>query len=78
MWDNGVPKYLIDTNVFIEAQRLHYGLDFCPAFWIWLEQKYRAGIVASIAAVRDELLAKDDKLAAWVWERDVGFFSERG
>jgi len=25
--------YLVDTNVFIQAKNLHYGFDFCPAFW---------------------------------------------
>ena len=25
--------YLLDANVFISAKNLHYGLDFCPAFW---------------------------------------------
>ena len=28
--------YLLDANVFIQAKNLHYGLDFCPAFWDWL------------------------------------------
>ena len=35
--------YLLDANVFIQAKNLHYGLDFCPAFWDWLiEAKPRA------------------------------------
>ena len=28
--------YLLDANVFIAAKNLHYGFDFCPAFWDWL------------------------------------------
>ena len=28
--------YLLDADVFIRAKNLHYGLDFCPAFWDWL------------------------------------------
>ena len=28
--------YLLDANVFIQAKNLHYGLDFCTAFWDWL------------------------------------------
>lgn len=31
--------YLLDANVFIQAKRLHYGMDFCPAFWDWLIAK---------------------------------------
>jgi len=30
--------YLLDADVFIRAKNLHYGLDFCPAFWDWLTQ----------------------------------------
>ena len=26
--------YFLDANVFIAAKNLHYGLDFCPAFWV--------------------------------------------
>jgi hypothetical protein len=26
----------VHANVFIQAKNLHYGLDFCPAFWDWL------------------------------------------
>lgn len=28
--------YLLDADVFISAKNLHYGFDFCPAFWDWL------------------------------------------
>ncbi len=28
--------YLLDADVFIRAKNLHYGFDFCPAFWEWL------------------------------------------
>ena len=47
--------YLLDANVFIQAKRLHYGMDFCPAFWRWLEQENVAGRVFSIEKVADEL-----------------------
>ena len=38
--------YLIDANVFIQAKNLHYGLDFCPAFWELARQgqHVRAGL----------------------------------
>lgn len=28
-----MTRYLLDTNIFIQAKNLHYGFDFCPAFW---------------------------------------------
>ena len=40
--------YLLDADVFIRAKNLHYGLDFCPAFWEWLTVKHRAGNVYSV------------------------------
>jgi len=48
--------YLLDTNVFIEAKRRHYGLDFCPAFWDWLVRQNVAGMVFSSQRVETELL----------------------
>jgi hypothetical protein len=57
--------YLLDSDVFIQGKNLHYGLDFCPAFWDWLIARNTAGIVFSIEKVGDELLAGADELADW-------------
>ena len=35
--------YLLDANVFIQAKNLHYGLDFCPAFWAGVESSSAGG-----------------------------------
>ncbi len=67
-------KYLLDANVFIAAKNLHYGMDFCAAFWDWLVESNRGRKVFSIEKVKDELEVVDDELAAWVSERDEGFF----
>lgn len=40
--------YLLDANVFISASRLHYGFDFCPAFWDWLVESNQAKRVFAI------------------------------
>lgn len=66
--------YLLDANVFIAAKNLHYGLDFCPAFWDWLIEKQQAGIVHSVEKVRDEVLAVQDELSIWIEQRDPSFF----
>lgn len=66
--------YLLDANVFIQAKNLHYGFDFCPAFWDWLMQQNYAGRVASIEKVADELHAGGDELAEWARNRGDGFF----
>lgn len=57
--------YLLDSNVFISAKNLHYGFDFCPAFWDWLELKGEAGTVRSVEAVYQELMGQSDDLAQW-------------
>lgn len=67
-------SYLLDANVFIQAKNLHYGLDFCPAFWDWLIAHNTAGQVFSIEKVGDELEAGVDDLAKWAAVRGSGFF----
>lgn len=66
--------YLLDANVFIQAKNLHYGLDFCPAFWDWLIAQNSAHQVFSIEKVGDELQAGADELASWAAKRGSGFF----
>lgn len=66
--------YLLDANVFIQAKNLHYGFDFCPAFWDWLIINNKANKVFSIEKVGDEIDAGKDELAIWVSERGAEFF----
>ncbi len=66
--------YLLDANVFIEAKRRHYGMDFCPAFWDWLRESNVSGRVFSIEKVGDELRAGADELADWASVREEDFF----
>ena len=60
--------------MFIQAKNLHYGFDFCPGFWDWLERANDDGRVFSIERVADEITAGDDDLAEWVADRPAGFF----
>jgi hypothetical protein len=66
--------YLIDADIFIAAKNLHYGMDFCPAFWDWLVEANRTGKVVSIEGVRDDLVGIEDDLATWAKARGDGFF----
>ena len=66
--------YLLDANVFIAAKNLHYGLDFCPAFWDWLVVGNESERVFSVEKVGDEVQAVGDELADWAAERGDGFF----
>ncbi len=66
--------YLLDANVFIQAKNLHYGLDFCPAFWDWLIAKNASNEVMSIEKVGDEIDGGADELADWAEQRGSVFF----
>ncbi len=69
-------SYLLDSNVFIQASNLHYGMDFCPAFWEWLEKTNQADEVFSISQVLDELTDGSDELADWAKSKGDVFFKE--
>jgi hypothetical protein len=58
-------SYLLDANVFMSANNLHYGLDFCPAFWDWLVHHGNTASVFSIDKVADEIEAGQDALSEW-------------
>jgi hypothetical protein len=67
-------SYLLDSDVFIQAKNLHYGLDFCPAFWDWLISANAKGLIFSTEKVGDEIQAGADELATWAAGRGDGFF----
>ena len=69
-----MTRFLLDTNIFIQAKNLHYGFDFCPAFCEWLIAQNAAGRIASIDKVGDELQAGGDDLSDWAAARGHAFF----
>jgi predicted nucleic acid-binding protein len=69
-----LTRYLLDSNIFIQAKNLHYGFDFCPAFWEWMIGQNGLGNVASIDKVGDELQAGADDLSDWAAARGSVFF----
>jgi Domain of unknown function (DUF4411) len=72
--------YVLDANVFIQAKNLHYGFDFCPAFWDWMLAAHTDGKVFSIVGVKSELATGNDDLATWAKAAPTSFFlpNERG
>lgn len=71
-------KYLIDTNVFIQAKNLYYRFDFCGGFWDWVSAAHGAGVVYSIKKVRAELVNGDPGDPAKLWAESLpdSFFLE--
>ena len=70
--------YLLDADVLIQAKKEHYGFDFCPAFWEWLDLGNRAGRVVSIDKVREEIEAGGDELVDWARARSTSMFPPVG
>ena len=66
--------YLLDANVLISAKNLHYGMDFCPAFWEWVVIAHQTGKLFSIEKVADELSVGQDELADWATNLPASFF----
>ena len=66
--------YLLDSNVFIQGRKLHYGFDICPGFWEWLGRENATGRVRSIEQVGTELSAGTDELATWASSLGDDFF----
>jgi hypothetical protein len=58
-------KYILDTNVFIQAHRQWYRHSFAPGFWRFLIDQHKSGSLISIDHVRKEI-KKGDVLYDWM------------
>lgn len=57
-------RYLLDADVFIEANNTRYRPGEFPSIWDWIAEKAHAGTVTSVVAVRREL--HDQQLLEWI------------
>lgn len=63
-----MKRYLLDTNIFIQAHRSTYPLDVVPSFWNKLVELDQQGIIVSIDKVKKEIFEKsshEDELRNW-------------
>ena len=67
-------RYLLDADVLIRAKNLHYGFDFCPAFWEWIVRENTTKKVFSIEKVGYEIMAGNDDLSEWAKKIKNNFF----
>jgi len=63
----------MDSNTYIQAKNLYYNMEFCPAYWDWLDKQFQAGLVMSIDNVYLELVDSTDKLCEWAKEHKDHF-----
>lgn len=60
-----MPVYVLDSNFFIQAHRVHYPIDVAEGFWNKVQQLAEDGRIISIDKVRKELYDKNDALEEW-------------
>ncbi|MBA4029386.1 MAG: DUF4411 domain-containing protein [Planctomyces sp.] len=64
-------KFLLDTNVFIQAKNHYFAFDICPGFWDSLTEQNLAKKVFSIDRVRQELQVGDDEITKWLRNKSL-------
>ena len=69
-------KYLLDSNVFIQAKNGPYSFEIAPGFWKWLESFSHEQSFLTIKEVRDELIEYDDELKDWILNFPRNYFIE--
>jgi hypothetical protein len=57
--------FLLDSNFFIQAHRMHYPIDVFPGFWNRVSELANNGLIISIDKVYAEIAAGKDDLHAW-------------
>ena len=62
-----MSKFLLDANIFIEANQRYYSFDIAPAFWYALEQNAEEGKLISIDRIHQEINRFDDGDGLKIW-----------
>lgn len=60
-----MADYLVDSDCFLQAYKLHYPMDVATTFWQRLAEAANAGSIRSIDRVKAELYTNPDPLTAW-------------
>ena len=72
-----MPRYWLDSNVFIEGFKGPYAFDIAPRFWDLIDEMIDGGRLSCPVRVYEELQDVQDDLARWVRERrQSGLFVE--
>ena len=65
MMNDYQKMFVLDSSVFIEAQKRYYAFDIAPTFWKKLIELAKNGNICSIDRVKKELLKGNDDLKQW-------------
>lgn len=71
---SGSLKYVLDSNVFMEASRRYYSFDFAKPFWASLFDYAKQGLICSIDKVYDEIKNGNDSLKDWAEQDFHAYF----
>lgn len=71
-------SFCLDANVFIQAHRVRYPMDFVPGFWDQLLVAAEAGTLFSIHEVFEELKDSGDDLSVWAKAHREVLFRDNG
>jgi hypothetical protein len=72
-----MKRYLLDSNIFIQAHRMHYPFDVFPSYWNKLLTLSNNNAISSIDKVKKELceVSTPDQLSVWcINDMDSSFF----
>lgn len=58
--------YVVDSNFFLQAHKMHYPIDVTPNFWVKVADLANHGRIVSIDKVHDELYTNPDTLTTWM------------
>ena len=58
--------YLLDANVFIDANRDYYPITRVPEFWAWLVYVAEQQLVKVPLEIYEEVIKGDDDLKIWI------------
>lgn len=62
-------KFLVDSNVLIQAKNTYYAFDVCEGFWNSLIKHSSTGNIVTIQNVFDEIMSGGDDLSDWVGDK---------
>lgn len=68
--------YIIDTNILVEANRVHFPLNTAPDFWNWLVMLGQQGKICFPELVYKEIGRGNDDLIDWLEIHKKIFFRE--
>lgn len=57
--------FLIDSNSLITPYLTFYSFDFAPGFWAQMESNIKAGRIAILDMVKNEISKNEDALKEW-------------